>query len=348
MELYEYTAPDFYAPFLCKCGECRHSCCKGWNVSISEKEYFRLIGIDCSEQLRRRLDEAFFVPHDASPERYALLNHNYLGDCPLRLESGLCALQREKGESALPAVCKLYPRSIDPALAEATLANSCEAVLEGFICREAPITFETVMLPERPTSRESEERLKVRKRCIALLQDRRLAVRYRIASIGDMLQTAHAKRIPFSKRLAALIELENIYGEISPSIGEYCNYAHDALSSCAQSDYARLALNHDSRFPELKFIIEHSLVNHMFYEKFPYTLQADNTGDAFASLCGVYGFLRLICVGNSKRLNTKQELIDVLSAAFRVVEHTRFDRNVDAVLGKLGYGMDDADALLML
>lgn len=345
---YQYTAPDFWTGFACKCGDCRRSCCEGWDISISEDEYFRLIGVDCLPQLRRRLDDAFYVPHDAAPERYAILNHNYLGDCPLRLENGLCGLQRELGEAVLPRVCRLYPRSIDAALSEATLANSCEGVLEGFFHRDEPIRFEQVMLEEPALGVETRERLAVRMRCIALMQDRRLNVRYRIASIGDEFNAAHPKSVPFAARLSVLLALAEIYSEISPSISEHCANAHAALADLAQEEYAQLAIRHDERFPMLGRVMEHTFVNHMFYEKFPYTAQADGVEEAFASLCGVYGFIRLLCVGNSQRLTSEAALVDMLGAAFRVVEHTRFDHNVDVVLRRLGGGIGDADTLLML
>ncbi len=343
-----FLVPDFWKEFSCKCGACRKSCCMGWDVGISQREYFSLVGASCSSELRSRLDEAFYVPHDASPERYALLNHNYLGDCPLRAQNGLCMLQRELGEAALPEVCRRYPRSINCSLGEATLANSCEGVIEGFIGREEPIRFERLALFITPNGDETPQRMQTRMQCVNIMQDRRLAVRYRIAAIGDFLQAGHPKNAPFAMRLPALLALAELYKEISPNIGSYCADAYEALSGCTQEDYARFAAMHDKHFPQLSLMMEHCLVNHLFYEKFPFAPQLRSAREAFIALCGVYGFLRILCVGNTPKLRSNDALVDMLCSAFRVIEHTRFESNVNAVMKRSGYGMEDADLLLML
>lgn len=105
-------------------------------------EYFRLLGLDCSPGLRARLDGAFHAADAPSPERYAQISHNWLGDCPMQREDGLCALQCECGETALPAVCRRYPRGARGLFdRECACSNSCEAVLEMFWDREAPLGF---------------------------------------------------------------------------------------------------------------------------------------------------------------------------------------------------------------
>ena len=106
------TVPSYYKDFVCKCGACRHTCCDGWGITISEAEYFRLLGAAFPDDLRRRLDSALTVLDDPSPERYAYLRPNYLGDCKMLTESGLCALHAVCGEDELPLICRLYPRSV--------------------------------------------------------------------------------------------------------------------------------------------------------------------------------------------------------------------------------------------
>ena len=99
------TVPEYYPKFQCKCGSCRSCCCAGWGVSISRDDYFRLESVQCSASLRRRLDRAFFLLPDATPERYAGLSHDWSGRCWLQREDGFCALQRTCGEaSGVPAL----------------------------------------------------------------------------------------------------------------------------------------------------------------------------------------------------------------------------------------------------
>lgn len=61
---------------------------------MSREEYFRLIGLDCSEDLHHRLECAFRMPEEPSPERFRLISPNWLGECPMRDSDGLCLLQK--------------------------------------------------------------------------------------------------------------------------------------------------------------------------------------------------------------------------------------------------------------
>ena len=55
-----YLVPDYFPAFSCKMGACRRPCCEGWPISVSMKDYFHLMGADCSPDLRRRLDSFVF------------------------------------------------------------------------------------------------------------------------------------------------------------------------------------------------------------------------------------------------------------------------------------------------
>ena len=106
-----FLVPDYYEDFRCKGGACRRTCCDGWGISVTQAEYFRLLGLDCPPDLRRRIDVAFHAPETPSPERFRLITPTWQGDCPMRAPDGLCALQCTCGEEALPAICRLYPRA---------------------------------------------------------------------------------------------------------------------------------------------------------------------------------------------------------------------------------------------
>jgi len=180
-----FLVPDFYKDFACKCGDCRISCCEGWDISISQKEYYDILSLSTSAELQSRIMRAFYVPKSATPDRFAVLNHDWLGRCPLRGEDGLCLLQVEKGEEAIPQLCKQYPRSIRPDLSEATLSNSCEAVIESLLDRSTPIKFIMMELPFDSTGQEPSVRFALRLQCIGMLQDRRSTLKESILSIVD-------------------------------------------------------------------------------------------------------------------------------------------------------------------
>ena len=131
-ETNEFLIPDYYSDFTCKMGECRCACCVGWPISISMKNYFHLIGIDCKKSLRDRLDCGLRVIDNPTEDEYARFEPRYDGNCPLRMQDGRCAIHAELGEEVLPDVCRLYPRGIrvEEGICESSCANSCEAVLE--------------------------------------------------------------------------------------------------------------------------------------------------------------------------------------------------------------------------
>ena len=128
---------DIYDAFACKCGDCRTSCCEGWRVSISENEYFRLVGMDCPAALRERLDGSLHVYENAEPARYAELGKDWKGRCRMHGTDGLCELQKACGAAALPEICRMYPRSVAGGdAARLPCALSCERVTEAALAAD--------------------------------------------------------------------------------------------------------------------------------------------------------------------------------------------------------------------
>ena len=104
--------PDYFPSFRCKIGGCRHSCCEGWAISVTMKDYFKLLSVPCSEELRRRIDTALHLYDYPTETKYAQISPRYDGNCGMRLPDGRCGLHAELGEEALSEVCRLYPRGI--------------------------------------------------------------------------------------------------------------------------------------------------------------------------------------------------------------------------------------------
>ncbi|MBQ9959348.1 MAG: flagellin lysine-N-methylase [Oscillospiraceae bacterium] len=342
-----FLAPDFYLDFSCKCGDCRRSCCEGWNVGISQQNYFRILGMECSEELSARLARSFYIPRGATPERYALLNHDWQGNCPLRAENGMCALQLELGEDAIPDICRLYPRSVRSEFAEACLSNSCERVVEMLAERESPIRFVDIELQDIAADRELPSRLALRMQCIGLLQDRRSTLADSLDSVGRLLSGQTAETRPLHELLAVMRQFAETYEEISVSLQQCCRTALDSLPT--EQAYREADARLSARFPSLELLLENLFVNHLFYEKFPFSETEETETQEYVSLCGMYGFLRYLLVGNEAVLTNRDALTDLLAATFRMMSHTRFYYNAHLLLHRAG--MDDpaaAGALLAL
>ena len=332
-----YTAPDFFKDFKCKCGDCRQSCCEGWDISVSEDEYFRIMSLECSEDMQKRIDRAFYIPKDASAERYALLNHDWLGRCPMRAEDGLCALQVEKGEALVPNICRLYPRSYWGDLGEATVSDSCEQVLEMLAHRTAPIAFININGPAAGAARKDAAETDVRRECIRIIGKNGSCVRDRLLEIGRYLVKAEPEENDFPVHLKIMEDFLSTYQKLSLSIEEYCSEALRSLSGLTLDVFSEKKTAFLNRFPFWENFIGNVYVNHFFYEKFPYSDKRENEEDEFVSVCGMHSFLDFLLIGNLKKLVTEDDLIDLVSMAFRVIEHTSFYYNSHVLLKKYGY-----------
>ena len=49
--------PDYFSEFSCIAGDCKDSCCLGWEIDIDDKsyEYYKTIGGAFGEMLRKNI-----------------------------------------------------------------------------------------------------------------------------------------------------------------------------------------------------------------------------------------------------------------------------------------------------
>lgn len=196
-ETKKFLIPDYFLGFSCKMGGCRAACCEGWPISVSMKNYFHLLGLDCPKPLRDRLDCGLRMVDHPTEEQYARFEPRYDGNCPMRMEDGRCSLHAELGEDVLPDVCRLYPRGIRlrDGRYECSLANSCEGVIEMFLEKEEPITFSFAELPLQPPPHcERKNRfetlgaeLEIRIHLISVMKDRRMTLPQRMMCLCQVL-----------------------------------------------------------------------------------------------------------------------------------------------------------------
>ena len=60
-----YAYPEYYKDFACIAGDCRHSCCIGWEIDIDEAtaEKYRCCGGVLGERMQRGIDWQTDPPH---------------------------------------------------------------------------------------------------------------------------------------------------------------------------------------------------------------------------------------------------------------------------------------------
>ncbi|MFT4144533.1 MAG: flagellin lysine-N-methylase [Mobilitalea sp.] len=337
-----YIVPEYYEHFKCKCGDCRHSCCDGWPVRISMKEYYQLLGTECSLQLRTKLDCTLKVCSQPTKEIYAVISSNYQGVCMLHSEDGLCFLQSELGEEFLPQVCRLYPRNTKQISRnyECSCSNSCEAVIELLLHRKEPLLFQEKVLTRTPVFEQPLSSLQYNrcKQSISILQDRNLSLVNRLLQLGSFLYMTDINDQKPEHLFDAfqLLHTFHQYFEDSPSISGYSNFTQDYFSTkdkdeLTVEDLTYIALKHrfaseqlDNTIPDWQILLEQCMINHMFYNSFPYGDNQLLERDAYLSLIIMYSFLRFNLLAYMSKERSADHLVDFLASMFRLIEHSNF------------------------
>ncbi|NLV50499.1 MAG: hypothetical protein GXY20_07390 [Clostridiales bacterium] len=339
----QYTVPEYYGRFLCKCGECRHNCCCGWPVNISKEEYLRLKGADCAQELREKLIGAMNVNPNAPEDKYAHLVHNKSGKCVLCREDGLCGLQVELGEGILPDVCRLYPRNTRrlPEADECACANSCEAVIEQLIALSGPLRFVKAELPGEPMFEidMTPEQYDECKEAVLIMQNRGLSLPERFFALGERIfGVTAAEKTPGD--MSGAFKLNHIlaayYAYDSKIVRGLCleamrYYEMTDKKYLAPADIKKAGEKHRAAnehftelFPDWEIFFEQLIVNHMFYNNFPHIGGTAKSERAFISLCVTYSFLRFVLLACMAKKSDRESAVDVLATLFRLIEHSDF------------------------
>ena len=376
METRAFLTPDYYADFRCKCGQCRHTCCDGWAVTFPREDYFRLLSVPCSPELRQKLDTALHLADDPTPERYAELLPNWEGHCPLQRADGLCGLQAECGEDAISSTCRYYPRGVrtmdDD---ECACSASCERVVEMLLHRTAPMTFRrmnlsfAMALPARETDEAVVgETRQLRRDAVTMLQAREVPLGNRLMGIRAALlleetgrqtsesrwtafHTAAMRAIPMAdwalraeilrtlmeELLADTISMSAMAAELLPLLrGEQAGAVLQQAAGHFQADV-----------PDWPLGFEQLMVNHVFYEGFPYEKHRERPAMSAVSLCAEYAMLRGVAVLWHQLHPEETALVDALATLFRVLEHSAFGWNAAIVLEREGWAETDTLAQLV-
>lgn len=306
---------DYFDKFRCKCGGCRHVCCGGWGITVSDEEYFRLLGLDCPAELRYILDCALAPVDDPCPERYAMMKPSYEGKCRLLDENGLCALQVACGEGVLPAVCRTYPRAVTEE--RAGCSASCEKTVELLMRRE-PLSFSSP-LPEPLSS------------YAAAVQDRSAPLAERLSNLVKR-EFDHGDNYDHCSLLTAYS------GTLAESFPHYKETFDVRLTSRAEDLYENIE-RFDRDFPDAGMWFENLLVNRMFISGFP-------SSDIKTAICGLlceYALLRAF----TSYCKTETEFADTAAELYRFIGHTYFDKNSAAAIKLCGaYSADGLTSLL--
>ena len=331
-----WLQPDYFEGFKCKCGACRNCCCTGWDIAVGMDEYFRLIGMEYPEEIHRRLECAFRVPDVPSPERFRLISPNWLGECPLHDADGLCMIQRDLGEAALPEICRMYPRCLkkEGSMYEALCSNSCEAVVE-LLMRPEQLKFKFVEMDAKTEieARADGEMLSLGKRTVELLQGDAGSLNERIGKICGAIAGDGGydpKEASLSDGLRALTGALEALSEDSEALRRFAAETiarYGAEKSDAAENFSADVRRFEERFPGWMRWYENILTNHLFYMNLPWVDERLKPEQVRSGLCLTYAAMRAMGAAYTAEKSSRDDLVDALAGLFRLVEHSPFYYN---------------------
>lgn len=191
-------APDYYPAFRCIAGNCRHSCCIGWEIDVDEAsmERFSQVQGELGQRLRENIDRENGCFILGEGER-----------CPFLNKEGLCDLIIGLGEDCLCQICADHPRfrNFLSDRTEIGLGLCCEAAAELILHRQEPMGF--ITLEDDGGDEEPDAAfLAFREKLLALAQNRALPVEQRVKNILAACGVAMEVDYPHWQRFLGQLE----------------------------------------------------------------------------------------------------------------------------------------------
>lgn len=215
-----YT-PSYYARFRCLAGDCRDTCCRGWEIDIDPDSYARYLAQpgEIGDRLRAAID-AQETPH------FRLVGAEER--CPFLNAQNLCDLYAELGRESLCQICARHPRYIEQYgdFAEMGVGLACEAAARLVLrtrapmrlsCADGPAPFADADAPDPAVCRAL---FSLRGRLFRLLQDRGIPVFSRLAQALALCRAVQTRL----DRAVSIEEFTDILDEAAAE-GDWCSMA---------------------------------------------------------------------------------------------------------------------------
>ena len=322
---------DYFNKFQCKCGACKRSCCSSFVVPVSKKEYYKLLTLPCSKKLCDKIESCFVEPEFPTEDRYRLIAPNYLGDCPMLDENGLCMIHKELGPSALSSICNTYPRSLKQINNhfQANCSNSCEAVVE-LLFNQDKVNFVEAERNDEPNLfvKVSDDYSNMHIDFTNIIQDRNFPLNKRLEKICSHLNInpTNANCVGAFKEVANFIEKVSVN---SPIYEDFITALRNRYT-IDENGY-RLFKEDEKQFeqnyPKWMIYFENVIVNHLYFVNVPYVDERLDKKDCTKGLCLLYGLMKIICSCLTLQDHSLEQLVYVVSDIFHLVEHTSFYYN---------------------
>lgn len=161
------VVPDYYNDFRCLAGDCRHSCCIGWEIDIDQDtlDYYNTITGPFGNRLKNSISCEGGTPH------FCMDSH---GRCAFLNEKGLCDIMLELGFDKVSQICDDHPRfrNFYSDRTEIGLGLSCEAVAMQILTKQDKTQLIVLEEDDELLWEDEEDFLVLRDEVFAILQDR--------------------------------------------------------------------------------------------------------------------------------------------------------------------------------
>jgi lysine-N-methylase len=196
--------PRYAERFRCIGPSCEDTCCSGWPVHI-DKKTFKAYRQDHSPALQAVFANVQRIANSNSDSEYAVFQlDSQTGNCP-GLQSGMCTVQANLGESYLSDTCQNFPRinrSVNGEMEQA-MSLSCPEAARLALLHEDGLDFvnATLSVRERTVHGTNASSLitpqlmtELRIFCMNLIRTRELALWQRLALLGTFCDALERDR----------------------------------------------------------------------------------------------------------------------------------------------------------
>lgn len=208
-----FICPDYYKEFKCIAGECRHSCCIGWEIDIDKRtmDFYNSVGGEMGSRLKKNI------------KREEICSF-ILGDgerCPFLNDKNLCDIIIELGEEHISHICREHPRFYNE------IGDRCEAGL-GLACEEAARLVLSKKTKTVLIGAENEpcddEILALRDELIKTLQIREKIIKERLSDVLLLCKTSIPRKSisEWADFLLSLESMDKLWQEKLSALKELC------------------------------------------------------------------------------------------------------------------------------
>ena len=229
----EIYAPDYYGAFKCIAGDCKHSCCVGWEIDIDEESLSRYDSVsgEIGRRLAKNIERDCECPHFITDDSEK---------CPFLNTCGLCDLIIELGEDSLCDICREHPRFRNDFSdrVEIGLGLCCEAAAELVLSHKDKTALVKIGEEEGEQGASNEEEIEVlrlRAEILDILQDRSLPLKRRLDAA---LERVDAENVRLSVE-----EQKQLFSSLEYMDAEFAESLQNALDiSLCEADLAELKI----------------------------------------------------------------------------------------------------------